>query len=133
MVACLVSVLLWNGSLQLTLYWMGLTYLWSKYTTNVFRISSEIIKKNLNFPYANMKWFILTMGKYKDRLFHNMKIRIKKWNMGSIISLESVQLGRNIHSFTYRKQRSWYHAQISAHKFKTINHKFQLIIVLVCT
>jgi hypothetical protein len=49
---------------------------------NSFRIpcGRPLIKKNLNFPYANMKWFFffLTIGKYNDpSLFTMEKKRIK--------------------------------------------------------
>ncbi len=56
-------------------------------TTNFFRIPCGTIKKNLNFPYANTKW--LVWQQQENTIFHNEKIRIKHWNIGPTIHLES--------------------------------------------
>jgi hypothetical protein len=77
-------------------------------TTNVFRIPCGTIKKNLNFPYANMKWLV---WQQENTVFHNEKIRIKHWNIGPTIHLKSfpcvlliqLQFVRGFHSFPYRE------------------------------
>jgi hypothetical protein len=58
-------------------------------TPNLFRIPCGTIKKNLNFPYANMKWLV---WQQENTVFNNEKIRIKHWNIGPTISLGEFSL-----------------------------------------
>jgi hypothetical protein len=50
---------------------------------------SRFIKKNLNFPYANMKWFVCQWENAMILLFHSRKTRIKLWNIGPTIPLQN--------------------------------------------
>jgi hypothetical protein len=50
------------------------------------------MKKNLNFPFANLKWYIGTMGRYKDppiSIFIVGKKNIENLNIGPTIPLEN--------------------------------------------
>jgi len=55
-------------------------------TRNIFRVPHGTIKKNLNFPCANMKWFVIWQWESTMiPLFHNGMISIKHWNTGPLI------------------------------------------------